>query len=267
MTTGAHQAKPDLFERLIDKAFGTNGGIAPRLPSLFEPTAQPALGSIIMEEAEHDATTTATADRSDEAPVPTAPSRMIGPDRGPPRDIAGRPAANEPAPAASPVPTIFADVPIDADPVDSALPRAATSLIAPDAGDTASDAPPPRAVAVAPFAPPVPASAPIALAQRHDSSVQGGEQADEARAAPQLVPDARVTVERVFAAPSRAAHRRQPDDRHAEPSEPQAAPSVNITIGRVEVRAVSAPAAKPRAESRGRQPLGLDEYLKRRGAR
>jgi len=76
-----------------------------------------------------------------------------------------------------------------------------------------------------------------------------------------------VTIGHVFATPPHARHRRQPDERYADSSPPPDAPSVNITIGRVEVRAVSAPAPKPRAEPRGRQPLGLDEYLKRRGAR
>jgi hypothetical protein len=39
---------------------------------------------------------------------------------------------------------------------------------------------------------------------------------------------------------------------------------VNVTIGRVEVRAVSPPAAAARARSENRAPMSLDDYLKRR---
>jgi hypothetical protein len=52
----------------------------------------------------------------------------------------------------------------------------------------------------------------------------------------------------------------------ASPSE-TSAPIVNVTIGRVEVRALSVPAAKPARARHVSQPLGLDEYLKRRDAR
>jgi hypothetical protein len=256
MTAGTHQAKSDFFERLIDKALRTDAGVAPRLRSLFEPVP-PAAPANWLEETENDTTAVPAAHRSQE--VPTEPRRLLEPDRKPSRDIAARPAENESS-------TIFVDAAIDDHSPELAVPRAPARLVAPDPVDAAPSAP--RAVAAAPLAPDrAPASVSLAPARRRDENAQGDAVPSDAPALPQLVPDSRLIIERVFAAPSPAAQRRQPDDRYGEPSQAPAAPSVNITIGRVEVRAVSAPAAKPRVEPRGRQPLGLDEYLKRRGAR
>ena len=42
------------------------------------------------------------------------------------------------------------------------------------------------------------------------------------------------------------------------------APDVHITIGRVDVRAVPAPAPRPAAPPSRRQPLALDAYLSQR---
>jgi hypothetical protein len=43
--------------------------------------------------------------------------------------------------------------------------------------------------------------------------------------------------------------------------------TINVTIGRVDVRAVQAatPAERPAARARGAQPIALDEYLARHG--
>ena len=45
----------------------------------------------------------------------------------------------------------------------------------------------------------------------------------------------------------------------------QSVPVINVTIGRVEVRAVQPPAGKPRSEPSRPKPLSLDDYLKQRG--
>jgi hypothetical protein len=47
---------------------------------------------------------------------------------------------------------------------------------------------------------------------------------------------------------------------------PDAEPVVHITIGRIEVKAAAEPAPAPRRGPQRRQPLGLDEYLRRRSA-
>jgi len=52
----------------------------------------------------------------------------------------------------------------------------------------------------------------------------------------------------------------------ANEPEPHAS-SINVTIGRVEVRAVQASSAKPRFEPAKSKPLSLDDYLKQRGGR
>ena len=52
----------------------------------------------------------------------------------------------------------------------------------------------------------------------------------------------------------------------ANEREPQT-PVIHVTIGRVEVRAVQAPAVEPRIEPVKPKPLGLDDYLKQRGGR
>ena len=51
----------------------------------------------------------------------------------------------------------------------------------------------------------------------------------------------------------------------APPTAEQPAPVINVTIGRVEVRAVQASAGKPRIEASTPKPLSLDDYLKQRG--
>jgi hypothetical protein len=90
--------------------------------------------------------------------------------------------------------------------------------------------------------------------------------ADDAAPA-RLVPDGGVTVERIVVTQPGSPRQRPPDDHRDNDLQGSAAPTVNITIGRVEVRAVAAPPPRPRAEVRAPQPLGLDDYLKRRGAR
>jgi hypothetical protein len=49
----------------------------------------------------------------------------------------------------------------------------------------------------------------------------------------------------------------------AQQSEIQAAPTINVTIGRIEVRATT-PATQPRRQPPGAQTMSLDEYLRRR---
>jgi hypothetical protein len=48
---------------------------------------------------------------------------------------------------------------------------------------------------------------------------------------------------------------------------PAPMPTIHVTIGRVEVRAVQAPARDPRPVRVSEQPMSLDEYLRRRGQR
>lgn len=72
----------------------------------------------------------------------------------------------------------------------------------------------------------------------------------------------RPSTQRIVVEPATAPHRPAgaPLPVAADP-----APVINITIGRVEVRAVSTPPAPRRPEARGPRPMTLDEYLKQRG--
>jgi hypothetical protein len=53
----------------------------------------------------------------------------------------------------------------------------------------------------------------------------------------------------------------------SESGQDQSPPVINVTIGRVEVRAVQAPTGRPRVEPARPKPLSLDDYLKQRGSR
>jgi len=81
-----------------------------------------------------------------------------------------------------------------------------------------------------------------------------------------LVPVSTAAAQRIVVAA--AAPYRPPRDQ-APVGQTDAAPVVNVTIGRLEVRAVPAGAmAKPHSERRGAQPMTLDDYFKqRRGER
>jgi hypothetical protein len=81
-----------------------------------------------------------------------------------------------------------------------------------------------------------------------------------------LVPVSTAAAQRIVIAPQ--APYRPPRD-EAPAGQADAAPVVNVTIGRLEVRAMPAAAtAKPRSERRGAQPMTLDDYFKqRRGER
>lgn len=44
-------------------------------------------------------------------------------------------------------------------------------------------------------------------------------------------------------------------------------PVINVTIGRIEVRAVAEPSVRKTAKPEARKPMSLDEYLAQRGAK
>jgi len=82
-----------------------------------------------------------------------------------------------------------------------------------------------------------------------------------------LVPVSTAAAQRIVVAPQAAPYRPPRDQGPA--AQADAAPVVNVTIGRLEVRALpAAAAAKPRSERRAAQPMSLDDYFKqRRGER
>jgi hypothetical protein len=56
-------------------------------------------------------------------------------------------------------------------------------------------------------------------------------------------------------------------ERQTQAPAQQQEPVINVTIGRVEVRAVQGAPSRPRAEAAKSRPLSLDDYLKRNAVR
>jgi len=263
MTEAGHQAKPDFFERLIDRALGVDGEIAPRLRSLFEPAPQMAMAPDWQEET--SGPPVMAEDSRDDLPFSQSrQSAELGGETKHDIDTTAPPTL-EGASARATMARPLARALLAAG--DGGVPSAA-ALPAPARLDAAAresaSAPPPEGALVSLSHPPARRRDRSAPAPAHVSP--RAVTADEAAPA-RLVPDGGIAVERIFVTPPGASRQRQPDDRRDNDLQESAAPTVNITIGRVEVRAVSAPVPKPRAEARRLQPLGLDDYLKRRGAR
>ncbi len=79
-----------------------------------------------------------------------------------------------------------------------------------------------------------------------------------------LVPAPEPGVRRVVVEALTTRRRSAPEQARVEaPAAAEATPVINVTIGRVEVRAVPTP--PQRTEDRGPRPMSLEEYLKRRG--
>lgn len=72
-------------------------------------------------------------------------------------------------------------------------------------------------------------------------------------------------VHRIIVEPRTAMHRAARDPLHAEVATPSSEPVVNVTIGRIEVRAVPAQSGPSRQRPQGPKPMSLDDYLQRRG--
>lgn len=80
-----------------------------------------------------------------------------------------------------------------------------------------------------------------------------------------LVPSPEPSVRRVVVEAHPTRRRSAPEQARVEASAAEATPVINVTIGRVEVRAVPTASPPPRTEGRGQRPMSLEEYLKRRG--
>ncbi|MDH3289291.1 MAG: hypothetical protein OEP48_16420 [Betaproteobacteria bacterium] len=72
-------------------------------------------------------------------------------------------------------------------------------------------------------------------------------------------------MQRIVVEPPTVRHRPERDPLHAEVATPSPEPVVNVTIGRIEVRAVPAQPGSTRQRSQGPKPMSLGDYLKQRG--
>lgn len=182
--------------------------------------------------------------REDESPVsPPEPDRSHEPRRDPPRRLPPEPVDTPPLSERTTQPAVAARAEVAAGARDV---RPSPVVVA---------APSP---VIVPATRPVPASASVEERPRRRAEVRATDSSEESlreriagrrqRARPQA--EGRDDLTAAFASPP---SRAEGDD----------APVIEVTIGRVEVRATVPPAAGPKSPPRG-PALGLDEYLRRR---
>lgn len=263
MNSSATTPPMDFFNRIVVKARGAESSIAPRLPALFEPVAGVGLAPTAAIEEEL-ATSVAARELKEQQPA-SMPARSSGmhelhPLAPRPVETAGQgdetvPAepglqarAAEAAPVASlqPLPVVIAGV------VASAATRP---------GEQRSDYTPEPGVmptARAALRPARESARDVSGPGPNDLHQESGTLIPKPAAVPVPYPAAREAPRADAATAAR--------DFTANTSmTEQPAPVINVTIGRVEVRAVQPPAGKPRSEPSRPKPLSLDDYLKQRG--
>lgn len=259
-STGA--AGTDFLGRIVDKALGHDGGLRPRVPSLFEPVfpsgtgmaenpqaveaSGEAAGDTLPPLREHDGVRLQPA-RVTEAQPDRPVTRSRPPEPAP--LAASRTEALPAAPiplAATHVPSAVALPSIRDDYDTAALPRASAVHVPHTDTDDVR-----RSTAVDPSA----------AAAADEIAISGRRLRQNGALTPSFDRNAHA-----IAAEPQAMHRRpaSPQSRLGD-SAAGTEPVVNVTIGRVEVRAAMQP-APPRIEARGPRPTSLDDYLKQRGS-
>ncbi|MES2741982.1 MAG: hypothetical protein V4754_13660 [Pseudomonadota bacterium] len=295
----ATEGAGDFFSRMVQKALAADGLIAPRLPSLFEAApglpqgAAPAWRQATPQvgEREHgsrpaapEAVPAGQGRPRARAPDPAAPppaaeaglalparrtAALLAPARqapwaADPDDIAApEPVLPEPGRAAHAPPTARPGRRAAAD-LGAGLPPAVLLPAASPSARTLAGLPAPG--------PQAPASGPLAptptLSHADAPRASGVLLPPAPRPSPQPAAGPALAPPTPSVSPSatRAAERSAPWN---EPALAPAAPVINVTIGRIEVRAMPPPAGpgRPRAAAVQAAPLSLDDYLKRGGGR
>lgn len=247
----------DFLDRLAARAIGGEATLAPRLPSLFEPSAH----TPILPTVQEDTTVTtrhASPPANDKLPAvePLRPPHATSPR---PMDAA-RPASTEPPLTRMPAP-VDASVPDRAAPATARAAPLAPSLSAPVA--TTTRAPPPEPASTEP-------ATPSLVQPRQTRTAPPRIEAAPAPIGSLLSPPAPV-----FAIPRVAPAREGAD--HAAAVRLRAASAVNravaasepvvhVSIGRLEVRATPAASTPTRRRDEPR-PASLDDYLRQRGGK
>jgi hypothetical protein len=273
MTGAVHETAPDFLARVVDKALGTGAGIAPRVRSVFEPAPEaPAIATPSWPvEPARAVVTVPKHDDVDDDVRPSRASNVTDFDRQPPINdppsgsyhlaLATTPAASMP-PLGAPLAALRPRVPAAV-----ASPQASADALSIPASDAAA-APVSANADVGASTKPIPVSVPALPPTRHDRAARADGDGrslsfNAGEPAMSLVPLSSAVAERLLvAAPSVPGPQR--DTQTAAP------PSsvINVTIGRVEVRATPSRSAAPAVPAgHGTRPLSLDEYLKRRGER
>jgi hypothetical protein len=299
------KAEPDFLQCLVSRALEDDSAIEPRLPSLFEPASVSSLdpGVAWQDEPAYVADQAVEGGVGDGDVEAGQPQAKAGPTPSPGHDVlnaAATPGRAEQIPLAEqPNPRPAAARALDAAPPPQPMPSSSQATAAtrrrssPAArSETAASAEllPPKAVDVvirelhAPAGDVTPFEGRrliIDSGHREESPPQAASRdrcgMDERTNPPErtdlddmrgtLVPVSTAAALHIVVAPQAAPYRPPPNE--APAGQADAAPVVNVTIGRLEVRAMPAAAtAKPRSERRGAQPMTLDDYFKqRRGER
>jgi hypothetical protein len=254
----------DYLQNLLARSLNPSGGVQPRLASLYEPRAAafaPALPESL------DVADEETDQRPPDANEATRPERRPAD----PSTTLARAERREAATAPQPSPF---DASRHSDPARPAEPRAERR--------TNDDAPHVSRRSSEESAPPSPAPSGVDVRNHASHVEQSGRAFETARDVPapsasereprtkaaeprvQPAPASRVVEPRVQPAPPPAPAR--PPQLSEESAHGEAAPTIRVTIGRVDVRAVAGvPQEKRRAPEQPRPALTLEEYLRRRG--
>lgn len=294
-------AATDFLDHLVGKTRGEDGGLRPRLPSFFEPirpihvnVAAEAAPTGLIEEGADSTPRTARDDNvtrvQQAAPIgATQPhDAATAHTRHPhePVQSPGTRAETSPVAPATPTPA----------PLVVARPRRPIEpLAAPEGG--LAPTPPRLSVAAAVLAEAIgdsaptrngahatltqgearsnqsawqhlPAREPVRIGRRAIANEAEGEATLADRPPVKngaLVPSSAPSVGRVVVEAQTTRRRSAPEQACVQPPAAEATPVINVTIGRVEVRAVPTAPLPQRTEGRGQRPMSLEEYLKRRG--
>ena len=280
----------DFLTDLLERSRGQGTALVPRIPSVFEPapdgTLRFAREDIIQPGAEHTARPAApdTARLATQAPAVT-PERMPAPRWPQPSPQAtARPEGQLPAPSRT-APAAPARIPARAEGGETgrqpagepAIPQARAAV--PPAAETTREllakvaVPPPETADHRPRA----ARPATALSRGGDEGVPPPEIKPETteRPGPGALPPPPARVGETLSPPRPGLLTVPPLDAFAAPPVPPGPagdpapppePTVHVTIGRVEIRAVTAPVPSARPASAARA-MSLDEYLTERNQR
>ena len=283
----------DVFARLAARVHGGGAVIEPRLPSVFEPQPEPALphrpgwqDDNALEFIRGSAPKRSAVNAPAEFEQVEMPARAIEPRPGPglARQAAPLPALLTSADARGP-PVASAALPTRYDtPADPPAPRNSRSA---RAGESREAEKAPGATRVAPRLPAedhgaltvrlagsplahAPRPAPLAREAAHALPIATGRtvspMSDTGVESGTLVPKQQAGKPVVAPLPAARPWPARREDIQA-PVQIPSEPVINITIGRIEVRAApaAAPADRPANSKPRQQPLALADYLKQRG--
>lgn len=237
----------DFLTRLVERQFGAAGGVAPRLPSRFAALTPPEI-------ERESAPAPAPSVPPERAPQPNVVLRATDVEAPPklvPLGGADPPAAAAPRPPRTP-PVVTREPAWPAEhrdaEVERSLPRPTVTAPQITSGQQTVDHAASARIVV--------------IDQQSLPAAKGSDASSAVRAAPAVLPA-------ILAPPSPLVPRRGAAPRLEVPPPTSNAPVVNVTIGRVEVRAVVAPPpARERRKTAAPKALSLEEYLERRhGAR